>query len=171
MKKCMILLLAMLLTMGAALADSGFSDAVFDLREQINGNLSASGFQSDMFNAMQVQEDCYVLVSDDGNTLMRVEPNASESAIGAVILFCGSQPAIKAAMEDVAFMAYWFGSRDSIEAATGWGERWYSALCQAWQSGSPMETDICETAGMEARGSVFIDEGKPVVALQVTSYY
>lgn len=172
MKKAIACLLVMLLLGSTALALSAeMENEVLRLREALNGNLSAGGYSgADTFNMMQVGEAYYILTSGDGRTVMFLFPDEYGDSISSVVVFCDSVSGFQAVMEDVQYLAYWFGSRDSIESVTAWTEQWYGALCQAWYDEAAMTTDICDTPALQAQASIIFNEGAPVLTVQVDAY-
>jgi hypothetical protein len=73
-----------------------------------------------MYQAFYCPDGCFAMVyADDG-----------ESALTGIELFCEDAACVRRRLDDVAFLAYCLGSRDSIEAVSSWCDRWEGFLAE-----------------------------------------
>jgi len=97
---------------------------------------------SGMYQAFYCPDGCFAMVyADDG-----------ESALSGIELFCEDAACVRRRLDDVAFLAYCLGSRDSIEAVSSWCDRWEGPVRDAMSDEKELDSDSCEcpafTAGL-----------------------
>ena len=170
MKKLLAAVLAALMLCSVAVAEgSAFEDQVAAMVEGLNQNLSVeSRYATAAFRRMEPTEDGGVMLwSADANTALLVSPEDDGEEIGTVILYCKRVEALEAAMKDVAFLAYWFGSRDSVMGAESWADEWYPRLCQAFDDAETMSTEPCDLAAFQLVGMMLVDDEGPCLVLMI----
>ena len=93
-----------------------------------------------LYEAFYCPDGCFAIVHADGD----------DGAITRVELFCEDAGCVRRRLDDVAYLAYCFGSRDSIEAVSAWCDEWCEPIRDALDSQTPTEADTCECPAFDA---------------------
>jgi len=163
MKRALILLLLLALLAPAAAAEGGSAwetaEELFltQLNDDIRRNdpdahlYTGSRVVPGLYETFDCPDGCFAMVyaSDDGSTITRIE------------LFCEDVDCVSRRLDDVAWLAWTFGSRDSIQAVSDWCDRWHGGLCDALEHSSvEVETDPCECAAFTASARVYQNDAQ-----------
>ena len=114
---------------------------------------------SGMYQTFYCPDGCFAMVyADDG-----------ESALTGIELFCEDAACVRRRLDDVAYLAYCLGSRDSIEAVSSWCDRWDGPIRDAMSVGKDLDSDPCDCPAFTASLRVYQnDAGSRMLRITLT---
>ncbi|MBE5808273.1 MAG: hypothetical protein E7317_08035 [Clostridiales bacterium] len=165
----MILILVLLAGCAPALADfDGLLDETLSLAQGMNANLSAGADDAPgLLDDYYAFDDFIRFQSHDERIMLDVLPKGDWEEVRMLTLRVYGADLIDAALQDIQYIAYTYGSGDSVEAALLWSDKWADALRQSLKEGTAQNTAVLQCPALVAMGTLVTDEGAPHIKFTV----
>jgi len=161
MKRALLLTLALalLLAVPAAHADTwALGEDLF--MNQLNDDIQRNDSAAHLYTGTTTISGMYQsFTCPDGCSAM-VYPDTEQIGISEIRLYCEDVDCVRRRMDDVAYLAYCFGSRDSVQAVSDWCDEWYGPVCNALNREQAVDAAPCDCAAFEANMRVYQNDAE-----------